>query len=507
MAIPDKIKAHKPDINQYGATEIRCIKNHFYVYEISSKWDVRKHRPKKVTGKCIGKITEQDGFIPNANHFRMYETISPVIRTYGVFEMFEQLGRDVSDRLKEVFPDIYREIKTVALPRLVYGCTPKLTRHCFEDSYLVDLYPDIGTCDKTVRSLVSRLGAEREAEMGRYMKLFVSDKATVLIDGIFLFTRNSDSYARKGYNPDHSQEKQVRLLYLFDSGSHAPVFYRMVPGNIADKAAMEETVALSGVKNCTVIADKGFYSKKNVAFLMGKGLKYILPLQRNTKLIREAFESAPDSERWDGQFVFKERLVWHHKEACGDAGNYLYVFRDDAKKAKEELKAARRIEDAQGEEAGDMFSDRRRGIFAFISNRDEEAKRIYLAYKERCDIEQCFDYLKNSLDIGASSQRSNESMLGWTFINHVSLLYFYSLVLAIRKSGMDNEWIPNEVIMIAKNIYKIYTAGVLNKDKYIISEVSKKDGELFSALGVDLYYVISSAFEFQNITDKCFSRL
>ena len=35
MAIPDKIKAHKPDINQYGATEIRCIKNHFYVYAVT----------------------------------------------------------------------------------------------------------------------------------------------------------------------------------------------------------------------------------------------------------------------------------------------------------------------------------------------------------------------------------------------------------------------------------------------------------------------------------------
>ena len=42
MAIPDKIKVHKPDINRYGATEIRCIKNHFYVYEISSKWDAQK---------------------------------------------------------------------------------------------------------------------------------------------------------------------------------------------------------------------------------------------------------------------------------------------------------------------------------------------------------------------------------------------------------------------------------------------------------------------------------
>ena len=172
MAIPDKIKAHKPDINQYGATEIRCIKNYFYVYEISSKWDAQKHRPKKVTGKCIGKITEKDGFIPNANHFRMYEAISPVIRTYGVFEMFEQLGKGVSDRLKEVFPDIYREVKTVALLRLVYGCTPRLMKHCFEDSYLVDLYPDIGTCDKTVRNLVSMLGTDNreisEADCKKY---------------------------------------------------------------------------------------------------------------------------------------------------------------------------------------------------------------------------------------------------------------------------------------------------------------------------------------------------
>lgn len=133
-----------------------------------------------------------------------------------------------------------------------------------------------------------------------------------------------------------------------------------------------------------------------------------------------------------------------------------------------------------------MFSDRRKGIFAFISNKDEEAKKIYLAYKERWDIEQCFDYLKNFEDIGASSQRSNESMLGWTFINHVSHLYFYSLVLAIRKSGMNNEWTPNEIIMIAKNIYKVNTAGVLNKNKYIVSEESKPDEELFSALGVDL---------------------
>ena len=268
----------------------------------------------------------------------------------------------------------------------------------------------------------------------------------MLIDGTSIFTGASDSSPRKGYNSEHIQNRQVRLLYLFDSGNHAPVFYRMVPGNIADKAAMADTIIQSGAKNCTIIADRGFYSKKNVSFLMERKLNYILPLQRNTKLISKEFEAAADNERWDGEFLFKGRVIWYHREPCGNAGNYLYVFRDDAKKAKEELKTARRIEDAQEEKVEDMFTDRRKGMFAFISNRDEEAKKICLAYKERWDIEQCFDYLKNSVDIGAASQRSNESLPGWTFINHISLLYFYSLVLAIRKAELNNEWTGSKAI-------------------------------------------------------------
>jgi hypothetical protein len=40
--------------------------------------------------------------------------------------------------------------------------------------------------------------------------------------------------------------------------------------------------------------------------------------------------------------------------------------------------------------------------------------------------------------------------------------------------------------MLAKNIYKIYTAGILNKDKIVVSEMSQKDEELFHALGADL---------------------
>ncbi|NDO67828.1 hypothetical protein FMM80_03510, partial [Schaedlerella arabinosiphila] len=80
MAIPEAIKALKP--TEFGAVEIRCISGHFYVYEISSKWDPSKGKARKVTGKSVGKITLKDGFIPNAHGMRQTMPLRPIVKNY-----------------------------------------------------------------------------------------------------------------------------------------------------------------------------------------------------------------------------------------------------------------------------------------------------------------------------------------------------------------------------------------------------------------------------------------
>ena len=86
MSIPESIKSKRP--TQFGAVEIRSIGGHYYTYLVSSKWDAGKGRPQKVTGKSIGKITEEDGFIPNANGLRLMQEmrltpdIAPVVKNY-----------------------------------------------------------------------------------------------------------------------------------------------------------------------------------------------------------------------------------------------------------------------------------------------------------------------------------------------------------------------------------------------------------------------------------------
>ena len=130
MPIPESIKSKRP--TQFGAVEIRLIKGYFYVYLVSSKWDSSKGRPQKVTGKSIGKITEADGFIPNANGIRIMqakaaasavpakvqtdsdkgadkgtdtekaEDSAPVVKNYGAYETLRRLSPEIDRGYRKI---------------------------------------------------------------------------------------------------------------------------------------------------------------------------------------------------------------------------------------------------------------------------------------------------------------------------------------------------------------------------------------------------------------------
>ena len=178
MAIPDAIKALKP--TDFGAVEIRSISGHFYVYEISSKWDPIKKKAVKVTGKTVGKITLEDGFIPNTYGMRRTMPLCPLVKNYGAYAILQQLSGSMENHLKKNFPDIYREISVIAMLRLVTGCKGKRIKREFEASYLNDIHPDLGCSDYTVRNLVQKLGT-RTGEMASFMTEPVSSQKPVTV--------------------------------------------------------------------------------------------------------------------------------------------------------------------------------------------------------------------------------------------------------------------------------------------------------------------------------------
>jgi hypothetical protein len=44
-------------------TELRFLNGKYYLYQVSSKWNTDKKRFQKISGKLLGKIAQEDGFV------------------------------------------------------------------------------------------------------------------------------------------------------------------------------------------------------------------------------------------------------------------------------------------------------------------------------------------------------------------------------------------------------------------------------------------------------------
>ena len=129
----------------------------------------------------------------------------------------------------------------------------------------------------------------------------------------------------------------------------------------------------------------------------------------------------------------------------------------------------------------DVVNEIRLGYFAFVSNLDEDPKEIYLKYKQRWDIEECFDYLKNNVMVSAPYAHDNSYFRGVTFLNHISLLYYYGLIKRIKDSSLKDKYTPDEIIKLTREIEKI----TLNEKEYI-SGMTKRVKDILTELDADV---------------------
>ena len=487
--VSDEIKALKPTC--FGAAEVRNIGGRFYVYPFTSKYDKITKKRHKVTLRCVGKITLKDGFIPNKEgktqmaKLKMLPKLPCIVKSYGAYEMLEQLSSDLSDELKKFFPDCFREIRSFALLRLVEQATPKQIHLLFEQSGLSDECADIATSEASVRKFILKLGT-LEPQMQTFMRSQMPKDGTVMFDGTSFFTRMDDSLSAKGYNPKRSLNPQVRLLYVFGTPVHKPLFYRVLQGSVVDKTAFIDTFKASGCTDCIVLADKGFYSKPNISVLQNSGLniKFIFPLQSNTKLVPASFYENLDNSKFDGVFTFNKRTIFFKKFKVGNDGNFVYTYLDESRRCDDMTHFVEKAENNYDEEQFspmDVTKQHQQGYFSFISNLDISPKEIYLKYKQRWDIEECFDYLKNAVSTNPMYAHNNEYLSGLAFLNHISLLYYFGLINALNQSEYHNDFTPSDLIKMTRNIEK-----VTYDDQTMVCQIPKKIQEVLTAIGVDV---------------------
>ena len=466
---PDWVLAQKKP-----GTNISKIGNNFYLYEVASQWDKDKKRARKITKAYLGRITP-NGLIPKKRKKEAANTAPPAVLHYGGAMLASQIGSEILEKLKEHFGPLAETIFTAAALRFLHGHPFKRLEAEYGHSYLSVMFSGLKLSGKSMSGVLQKLGDDR-ATIVKFMQCFVAGAEHIIFDGTSIISKSKKmEHNNVGYNARRQYDPQVNLLYAFSADSSRPAYYRIVAGNVRDVTAFGLCVKESGIKNLTVIADKGFGSKENFELLEKSGLSYIAPLRRNSEAYADARFETGNKKDFDGHFIFNTRPIWHY--SSGGVCFYL----DGELRAKEEKDYCLRIEKGIEGYTGDGFLERqfKFGTIALKTNLRFSAQEIFCLYKERANIEQTFDFLKNLLEQDKSYVQSQRAMEGWAFINHVSLLLCYKLYNLLREKKLLSRFSVTDLITHLKYIHKIRVSDV-----WETSEISKKTIALLSELGI-----------------------
>ena len=472
-------------------TEIKIIKGAFYKYAVEYKYNPEKKRTDKKTNHLLGKISENEGFVPSDKHL-LKERASQIprvdIKTFGVYKLFTSLLSDDLEGLLSLFDTgISHNLLTVAMMRFAYQCPLKRIPFLHSHDYCSQDWAKNGMDDKKITAALKFVGENRNI-LVQWMKSRLNIDASlgnlVMIDSTHIPTLSENlQINKKGYNPQHSYDPQIRLMYIFSAQIKQPIYYRLINGNITDVSSMKRCVEELGAENVIFIADKGFYSNKNVTDLRNNNLHYIIPLYRNNSLIDfKPLQQANFKKTIKTYFTYQNRIIWYYQYE--QQGQKIITYLDEKLRVEEENDYLARTKTHPDEYCEDTFFEKMHqfGTLTLVNHlpKIHTAQELYEAYKQRNEIETMFDAYKNFLEADKTFMQDRYVLEGWLMANFIAMMAYYKLFKLSKEANLLSKNSPKDIVEISKSIYQTKI-----RDTWRISEITKKTTDLFMKIKID----------------------
>jgi transposase len=479
---PEWAMAHKKP-----GTELRCIRGKYYLYAYKTVYDKERKGPRKISGKILGSITEQQGFIPSdkrklekAADITVHST--PLCKEYGVSLLVTTRFNVFLNHLKAAFPDHWAKILAIAYCRFVYKCPLKSIPFRLTQSYLPELIHLDHFNEKTASQVLKTIGGLPGQQLS-YMRSFVSKGDYLLMDATHIFSNSGlIPLAHRGYNSQMNFDPQLNLLYLYSAKTHMPVYYRLLPGNIREVKAFKNSLLEAGLTRAVIVADKGFYSKDNVALLRKERLRFILPLKRDNVLIDYSLIAQNTFKEDNQYFVHEGRFIWF-QEYIYDSMS-MFAFLDESLRIKEERDYLNRIATHPESYSLQGYHNKKDtfGTIVLLTNlKNKEAQDVYQTYKSRMSIEVMFDGMKNVLEADHTYMQDQETLQGWMFVNHITLQWYQQLYVELKSKGILKRYSVNDYIQLLTDLKKIR----INNHWYF-NEITSHAQKMIGKLGITL---------------------
>ncbi len=439
--------------------EVKKIGNNYYAYSVSSVYDREKKRPRKVSGKYIGKITES-GIIR-----KIQRNIRTVLE-YGNSQIIYSILNDIQKPLKKHFSSA-NEIMAMASIKAIRNVPLKYIDDAYSKLYM-SMIMDASLSHYTIAMKLREIGSDTKAQHD-FFKDMIDDGNTYLYDlsSIFSYSGNTN-LAERGYNKDHIFLDQINFSLLFSEDRKLPVALKVYPGSIRDVKTVKKTIDEFSLYSSIIVMDRGFVSMKMINY-MSNNMKYIQPLRRNSKLIDYSIGMK-------GSFTYRGRGIMY---GFIKYSNYsLYVY-EDARLRGEEISNSIVARTVNPEI---KVHEERLGKISIISNLDKTPDEIYLIYKEREDIEQCFDAMKNEMENDKTYLMDNDAIRGYFFVSFISLYIHYRLLEILRINDLIGKYSVNELLFELSKVYAVQYSD----DKIELNEIPKRVETIMKKINMDI---------------------
>ena len=466
-------------------TELRLINGRYYLYEVSSKWNPEKKRAQKITGKLLGRITKEDGFIESekAKLRRQQLAVSKLtVKEYGITSFIQSHLNEYIELLKKHFPNYWKQLLVLAYSRMTYHSPIKNIEFYYHHSYLSILYKGLKLSPSQLSAFYREFGSQRE-NIVSFFREFKSNDGNILFDGTDLLSKSKKMDISKVTKTKKGNFNTAgNIMFAFSTELRLPLYYRILPGNIKDIKAFKLSLEELNAKDSVVVADKGFYSKSNIEELQKENIDFIIPLRRNNSLIKYKNINTLDKSSFTGFFKFQDRVIWYYSYKIQDRLS-VNIYLDEELKTEETKDYLNRIETLPEKYNMETFFEKqnRFGTITMLHNTDNDPEKVYVNYKSRNQIEEMIDVMKNILEADKSYMQNEQALETWMFINHITLHWYYKIYQLLAEHNLTKKYAPMDFLMFLKEIKKVKI-----NSKWYTTETTNKTNKLLQKINIDI---------------------
>ena len=516
-----------------GTTIHRKPNGAAYLYAVESYWDKEKKQPRNKQ-VCLGRIDEGTGEVIPSNRKQRTEKraaaapdVTASAKVYGPYLLLTKLAKDMglAAALKKSFPNTHEEIlslayfiaqKGLALSRCEIWSASNM--HPFEKVIH----------SQRVSELLQRI---TENERQHFLSLWLrrlSETELLCYDITSISSyATANEYIRWGHNRDKEKLPQINLAMLFGQQSGLPAYYRRMPGNITDVMALENTIKtldFLGKVKLHFVLDRGFYSETNVDALLGKRYHFAIMVITSRLWVRDIidqhYETINSPEHYSQTGEDEVLYMVSHLHKWGQHRCYAHLYYNASRAAedfdklsrqlvrcKEELEAEapqesnrelydrffivkrtpkRGLSVKYNDAAIQKYRKRYAGFFCILTNVKTDSGELLEVYRRKDVVENCFDDLKNSLDMKRLRIHTSATMDSRLFIQFTALILISRArtVAAIAKQNKEMRLMTVREIMEAMEcIVRITYSGRYGST---ISEIAPLQQDIINAFDLVL---------------------